>query len=407
MKLAVRATALIDGSGQDPIDDPVVVITGDRFTSVEAGGAIPTECDVVDAKGLVLLPGLIDLHTHMGIVDIESLETLTPAELAARLFENARRCLMSGHTTAREVAGADGGLKRAIETGLVAGPRLFPSGPMISQTSGHGDHRLPFLAHAQNPFAGIPGLLTVAVLADGPDEVRRAAREAFRRGATQLKVAVSGGVVSISDSIEDTQLTVPELRAAVEEAQARDTYVTAHAHNVDGIRNGLEAGVECFEHGTLLDEETAVAMADTGAVLVPTLSVLHLMAEHADKFGLTDELVARGQGLEEQMADSIRLALQSGVTVGSGTDLIGAEQDGRGLEIALRAAIQGPMDAIMAATSVNASILRRDDLGVVRQGAVADLVGVDFSPLDEPSEFADPDRVKLVIKDGRVIRAPD
>lgn len=404
MPLVVRDGTLIDGTGAGPVGAATVVAEDGRFTAVGPGAQPPPGATVVDAGGLVVLPGLIDLHSHLGIVDVEAMGSLPLAVVAARLFDNARRCLMSGHTTAREVAGADGGLREAIEDGLVAGPRLFPSGPMISQTGGHGDHRTPFLEHAPNPFAGAAGLTTVGAVADGPDEVRRVARDAFRHGATQLKVAVSGGVVSLTDRLEDTQLTVDELRAAVAEARSRDTYVTAHAHNVEGIRNGLEAGLECFEHGTLLDEETAALMAEHDAVLVPTLSVLHLLVDNADQFGLTDELVDRGRGLEERMAESVELALAAGVTVGSGTDLIGAEQDGRGLEVALRARIQSPMEAIVTATAVNAGVLGRDDLGVVAEGRTADLVGVDFDPLAEPETMADPDRVVLVVKDGQVVK---
>lgn len=403
-RLVVRGGTLIDGTGADPLEDVTVVAEDGRFTAVEPGGEPPADAEVVETDGLTLLPGLIDLHSHLGIVDVEQIGELPLAVVAARLFDNARRCLMSGHTTAREVAGADGGLRQAIEAGLVEGPRLFPSGPMISQTGGHADHRSPFLPHAPNPFAGAPGLTTVGAVADGPDEVRRVARDAFRHGATQLKVAVSGGVVSLTDRLEDTQLTVPELEAAVAEARARDTYVTAHAHNVDGIHMGLEAGLECFEHGTMLDEETAALMAERGAALVPTLTVAHLLIENADEFGLSPEIVERGKGLEARMTEAVELAVAAGVTVGSGTDLIGAGQDDRGLELVLRSRIHTPMDAIVAATATNASILRRDDLGVVAPGRTADLIAVDFPPLDDPEPFADPDRVVLVVKDGAVVK---
>lgn len=404
MSLAVRGGTLIDGTGADPVEDVTVVAEEGRFVAVGPGGEPPDDAVVLEADGLTLLPGLIDLHSHLGIVDVEAMGTLPLAVVAARLFDNARRCLMSGHTTTREVAGADGGLRQAIDAGLVVGPRLFPSGPMISQTGGHADHRSPFLPHAPNPFGGAAGLTTVGAIADGPDEVRRVARDAFRHGATQLKVAVSGGVVSLTDRLEDTQLSVAELEAAVAEARARDTYVTAHAHNVDGIRMGLEAGLECFEHGTMLDEETAVLMAERGAALVPTLTVAHLLVENADQFGLTPEIVERGKGLEARMAESVELAVAAGVTVGSGTDLIGAEQEARGLELVLRSRIHSPMEAIVSATSTNASILRRDDLGVVAPGRTADLIAVDFDPLADPEPFADADRVVLVIRDGQVAK---
>src|SRR5262249_16300847 len=152
----------------------------------------------------------------------------------------------------RDTGGIDGGVATAVEMGLVRGPRILPSGPLICQTGGHGDDRNPFGLHPHD-HAGVPGLGQVSLPCDGPDEVRLAARTVLRGGASQVKVCVSGGVVSLTDRIEDAQFTVEELMAAVQEADARETYVTAHAHNVRGIRNGLDAGVSCFEHGTFLD----------------------------------------------------------------------------------------------------------------------------------------------------------
>src|SRR5581483_8586507 len=147
--------------------------------------------------------------------------------------------------------GIDGGVAQAVELGIVRGPRIFPAGPVICLTGGHSDLGIPWAPHHHT--GGVPGLSQVSLVGDGPEEVRRNARIAFHRGATQLKVCVSGGVLSFSDRLEDTQFTVEELKAAVAEAKARGTYVAAHAHGVDGIRNALEAGVESIEHGTFLD----------------------------------------------------------------------------------------------------------------------------------------------------------
>jgi len=405
MAYRVLARAVIDGTGRDPLDDGVVAIDGDRISAVDASadGRGPA----IDATDLVLLPGLIDAHTHMGLVEGDALGVMPPALLAAHLFRNAELCLASGHTTAREVAGADGGLARAIEAGLVPGPRLFPSGPMLSQTGGHGEFGPPFIPHHQH-YTGLPGLSQPSVRCDGPDQVRIAARNAFRHGATQIKVCVSGGVVSLTDRLEDVQFTVDELRAAVDEAQARDTYVTAHAHNTDGILRGLEAGLECFEHGTFLDEATAARMATAGAALVPTLAVIHLLATEYQRYGLGDYVVPRVQGVEDAMGKAVLIALEAGVRVGSGTDLLGPEQNRRGLELALRSKLHSPMAAIVSATRANAEIMRiADRLGTLEPGKLADCIGVDFDPLSEPERFDAPDRVRLVIKDGEVVKDAD
>src|SRR5919108_1406281 len=257
MALVLEGGTLIDGSSRDPVPGSRVVVEGERIASV--GGQRPRDAEPLEVTGLTVLPGLIDLHTHMGILSVGDPEAMPPAVAAAQLFRNAELCLLSGHTTAREVAGADGGLRQAIDAGLVAGPRLFPSGPALCQSGGHGDLGLAFLPHHHDP--GVPGLAQVSIVCDGPDGVRVAARTAFRRGATQLKLMISGGVVSLTDRIEDSQFTVEELKAAVVEASARDTYVTGYVHNLASIRNGLEAGLGCFEHGALLDEETAAEMA--------------------------------------------------------------------------------------------------------------------------------------------------
>lgn len=407
MALVLEGGRLIDGTGRDPLERARVVVEGNRIAAVgpSGSGGLPRGADVLELDGLSVLPGLIDLHTHMGIVSIGEQAALPLAVVAGELFRNAELCLLSGHTTAREVAGADGGLRQAIDQGLLPGPRLFPSGPLLSQTGGHGDLAPPFLALEHRFTGGAPGLTQPHVVCDGPDEVRRAVRTAFRHGATQIKVCVSGGVVSLTDRIEDVQFTIAELRAAVEEAQARDSYVTAHAHNVRGILNGLEAGVACFEHGTFLDEATAAKMAAAGAALVPTLAVTRIFVEEAEAWGIPASIVPRMAGIGEAMANAVKIAADAGVMVGSGTDILGPRQNRRGLELVLKAEILGPMAAIVSATATNAKILRREaDLGTVEEGKLADLIAIDGDPLADPGVFDDPDRVVLVVKDGRVAK---
>jgi imidazolonepropionase-like amidohydrolase len=413
MGLVLRGATLIDGTGADPIAADVVVEKA-RIVTVARGASVPRDAEVLDLDGLTLLPGLIDAHTHLGLaVDLHELSapgTIPLAQLAAHIFTNVELALEAGFTTVREVGGLDGGVARAVELGLLRGPRVLPAGPLISQTGGHGDHRPQFqiLDHPHGPTGVMdhPGLVQMMSVCDGPDEVRVAARRAFRNGATHIKVCVSGGVVSITDRLEDTQLSVEELRAAVEEAHARDTYVTAHAHNVRSILNGLEAGIECFEHATFLDEETASKLAAAGAAVVPTLAVLRLLrTEMAEAMGLTDAMLERAAGAEQAMANSMKLAIDAGVVVGSGSDILGPRQNRRGLEIPLHAEVVGAMEAIVQATSTNARIIRRDaDLGTVDAGKLADMIAVDGDPLTEPELFDDPSRVVLVVKDGRIAK---
>ena len=362
---------------------------------------------MLDLDGCTVLPGLIDAHTHLGIAfdmhHFANVGHIPNAEIAARVFAVCEATLQAGFTTCRDVGGLDGGVVRAIELGLVSGPRILPSGPAIAQDGGHATFMAPW-SDCWCPTA-LPGLVDAVTVVNGPEEARHAARVAFRRGATQLKVMVSGGVISLTDELEHTQLTVAELRAAVEEAEARGTYVTAHAHNSRGIRNGLAAGVACFEHGSFLDEETAVAMAKAGAAMVPTLAVANLLATEWREWGVPEAVVPRMQQVEGQMERSIGLARAAGVTIGSGSDLLGPRQNRKGLELVLRAQLEDPMTAIVTATATNARILRIDDrVGTVEAGKVADLIAVQGDPLTEPRLFDDPDRVVVVVKDGVVVK---
>ncbi len=407
MTLLLRGGTLIDGTGADPVDDAVVMTEGELLSRVGrrqatmAGGGV----EEVDCDGLTLLPGLIDAHSHLGLITVEAPERVPPAVAAAQIFRNCELALDAGFTTVRDVAGIDGGVARAVAEGLVRGPRILPSGPMLSQTGGHGDHAPAFLDAHHYAYGGVAGISQINATCDGPDQVRLAARRAFRHGATQIKVCVSGGVVSFSDSLEDAQFSVAELRAAVEEAEARGTYVTAHAHSVRGILNGLEAGVSCFEHGTFLDEATAQRMAEVGADLVPTFAVLRLMTRRWREWGVPESALPRLAGVEDAMAASTKLAIAAGVRVGSGSDLLGPRQEHRGLELVIKAELLGPMAAIVSATSTNAAILwleRR--IGRLAEGLVADVIAVDGDPLAEPSLLDDPDRVRLVVKAGQVVK---
>jgi imidazolonepropionase-like amidohydrolase len=406
MTIVLHEATLIDGVGARPRPKTSVVIERDRVSEI-SGTSSPRrdEATSIDLSGYTLLPGLIDAHAHLGLVYEFSAEgdpgSVSAAQIAAWTFENCGLCLDAGFTTVRDMCGVDGGLVRAIDSGAVRGPRVFPSAAAIVQTGGHGNISGPFCE--ANHFFALPGLVQMIAICDGPDAVRKQARLNFRRGATQLKAFVSGGVVSTTDRLEDTQLTIEELRAAVEEAKARDSYVSGHAHNVRAIRNGLEAGLSCFEHGTMLDEACAHDMAKAGAALDPTLAVCHLMATEWKQWGLPESVVPRVAGCETSMGQSIVMAEKAGVLLGSGSDLLGRKQNRRGLELVLKSKLLSPMRAIQCATSGNARIMGQlDRLGSVEAGKLADVIAVKGDPLTEPELFDDPARVVLVIKNGQI-----
>ncbi|MCH8850252.1 MAG: amidohydrolase family protein, partial [Chloroflexi bacterium] len=261
---------LIDGTGRDPQPAMAVVIEGERITRVLPNDALTParDADVIDCSGLCLLPGLIDAHVHLGIVGTDMGGAHPPdAVLALRIARVIEETLDAGFTTVRDAGGIDGGWAHAVASGLLRGPRILPSGAMLSQTGGHGDWRPRF----SDDTPARSGLFAQPEICDGADAVRRAARQQLRRGATQLKVMASGGAMSPTDELDQPQFTVDELSAAVYEAQAAGTYVLAHAYGPRAIANALEAGVTSIEHGNFLDEATAAAMKERGAALVPTL----------------------------------------------------------------------------------------------------------------------------------------
>ena len=393
---------LLDGTGAETRTGLAVEIVDGAISSIASGSSARTASNAVDLTGLTLMPGLIDAHAHHGIVEVHDADRTPLAVIAARIVANLARSLDAGFTTTREMGGLDGGFAQAVAAGLVPGPRLMPSGPLLCTTAGHGDLSPSFLPHPTHSHDRMPGLVQNGRPVDGANAMRQAARDAFRHGATQLKLCISGGVVSHTDRMEDVQFSVEEMRAAVEEARDRHTYVAAHAHNVAAIRRGLEAGVHSFEHGTFLDPETAALMAEAGAALVPTLTIARLWMNDAS--AVPAESRDRVVSLESGMSNAVRLAKEFGVTMGSGSDLIGPEQTGRGMEIGLKADILGAMDAIVSATATNARILRRADLGTVEVGKRADLIAVDGDPLADPWVLADPDRIVMVIQDGRIVK---
>lgn len=407
MSLLLTGATVIDGIKADPVSHGAVLVEGDRITGTEPKEP-PRDADLVDLSGLTLLPGLIDAHVHIGyssemraMLNME----ISIAERAADIFRTLRETLDAGFTAVRDCGGIDHGVMRTVSRGLVPGPRIWASASPLVQCGGHGHLGSPFLPPDATFHFRVRGLTAVGRVSDGCDEVRKAARECFRQGASFLKMAVTGGVVSISDSLADTQFTIEEIATAVAEAHARHTYVTVHAHNAGGIRNAIEAGVECVEHGTGIDEELAAMMAVRNVALVPTLAIAQDLVENFERHGLPPQIRDRVGNTMEGMSDGLLAARDAGVLVGSGSDLIGPVQNRRGLEIALKAKLIGAMDAIKSATSVNAQIMRvADKIGSIEAGKFADLVAVDFDPLTEPELFDDPDRVVLVVKGGQIVK---
>lgn len=373
---------IFDGTGSEPRPGEVVV-EGDRIVHVGAAGTGDGDVSV-DISGKTLLPGLFDCHVHVLFSEINILRDLqTP--FSYRFFiaaQNLAATLQAGITSVRDAAGADAGVKLAVERGLVAGPRMQISIDMISQTGGHGDEYfqcgldVPLLSLA---YPGKP-----RTIVDGPDEMRRKVRELIRAGADVLKVASSGGVLSVGSDPRRAHFRPAELDVLVEEATAAGRFVMAHAQAADGIKNAVRAGVRSIEHGVFLDDEAIALMLDRGTWLVPTLIapiwVLESVARGAQ---ISDASLRKAHEVVAIHADSIGRAVAAGVKVAMGTDA-GVGPHGENLrELALMAkAGMSPSQVLHSATRSAAELLGVDEsLGTIEADKLADLVVVDGDAL--------------------------
>ena len=407
--LLLHNATLIDGTGADPRPRTSLLVEDGLIRRVAPAESIgsPPDGRVIDLGGLTLMPGLSDAHVHLGAVGLNALsQNRSPddnlTDYALNVIENIELALQEGFTTVRDAGGLDPAFANATDKGLIKGPRILPSGSFLSQTGGHGDNRGRYDDAPPRP---IPGLLAAPALVDGVDAVRAATRQQLRLGATQIKLMACGGVVSQTDDLESRQFTVEELQAAVYEANMADKYAFAHCHTSLSMANALAAGVRSIEHGSILDEATARRLLEQGTFLVPTLLIVEQLARAAETGGISQHSQMKLKQVRTGMPQSVVLAAEVGVLVGSGSDMLGARQTGRGEELVLKAKLIGPMQAIVSATRTNALLFRLEDrTGCLQEGMEADLIAVAGDPLSDVGLLADAANVRLVVKGGRVYK---
>jgi len=391
----LRNGLFVDGSGPAPNGYVDVHVVDGIIRDVGDCGLSAPDALEIDLEGRAIMPGLIDCHIHTNVLeeDLSDLASIPPSLTAIRAAKVLSEMLDRGFTSVRDAGGADWGLKEAVARGHARGPRLFISGHAISQSGGHGDYR----ARTDTAHPGCnceTALRSIARIADGVDAVRRAVREELRLGADQIKIMASGGLSGFSDRLDAKEFSREELKAAVEEAQNRGTYVMAHAYSVGAVDQALDCGVRTIEHGNLLDARVASRMAADGAYLVPTL--VTYWSPDPEIAARYDEILRAGQR-------AIELCRTAGVRIGFGTDLFGELHREQGREFLLRREVQPAHEVIASATSINASILQMEGkIGIIAPGAIADLIAVDGNPLNDISLIADSKTVSLVMKDGRV-----
>ncbi|MBT5140897.1 MAG: amidohydrolase family protein [Acidimicrobiaceae bacterium] len=369
---------IFDGTGAVPERGDIRVENG-RIAEIGTGLSGDVEIDVSDKT---IFPGFFDCHVHLTMTTIDTVERLS-TPLSYRFYQaihNMQVTLDAGITSVRDASGADLGVKQAVDNGLVAGPRMQISIAMLSQTGGHGDGHVLCGAQLRMPYPGAP-----SGVVDGPDEMRKRVRELVREGASVIKVATSGGVLSpISDPTRG-HLRDVELEVLVEEATAAGLHVMAHAQATDGIKAAIRSGIRSIEHGIYLDDEAIQMMLDRGTYLVPTLLAPRMVVEAADGGSrLSDRVLEKVHMVIEAHTDSISRAIDAGVKIAMGTDSgVGPHgQNLRELDLMVDAGLT-PTQALVATTKTAAELLGvEDDLGTIQEGKLADLVVVDGNPLD-------------------------
>lgn len=384
-----------------------VLIDGERIVEVSATPIQAPQARVIDVTGKTVMPGLIDLHVHV-LASLANLgiNAVQPNVLVAfRAMPIMRGMLERGFTTVRDAGGADWGLSQAVATGLIPGPRIFPSGKALSQTGGHGDFRPR--SDTLEPCSCAFRAGAIARVADGVDAVRLAVREEIQKGATQIKIMASGGVASPTDPIGNTQYSEDEIRAIVAEAEAAQTYVMAHAYTGRAITRAIRCGVRTIEHGNLVDAAAARVMREHGAYVVPTLITYDALARDGARLGLPADSVAKIETVRQAGRDSLAIYAEAGVPMGFGSDLLGEMHQYQSEEFRIRAELLGNAEAVRSATSIAAEILQREgELGVVKAGAIADVLVVDGDPLSDIEVLAGPaSRISLVMQAGKIHEA--
>ena len=382
---------IFDGVRSEYLDDSVVVVEADRIVSVERKRGPSTDGEVVDVGGKTLMPGLIDAHCHvlgasLKITDVETQPLTYVASYATKMLSHALDC---GFTTVRDVGGGDAGIAKAVEDRLIRGPRVYFAGRALSMTGGHGDFRDPF---HEVGGCGCSGSGRVALVVDGEDAVRAAAREELRRGAHCIKIMLSGGVLSPADPIWMDQFTDVEVVAAVEEAARRRKYVAAHCHPPSSIARAARLGVRTIEHATLIDESSAEAVKAAGAYVVPTSVIVRALLDDAKAGRLPAWMSAKLAEVSDQSLRGLELMTRQGLKIGFGTDLLGHLHTHQTREFCIRREVQPAVDILRSATSVNAEILMEPLLGRIQPGCRADILIVDGDPLAN---------IDILAQDGR------
>jgi len=397
----IKVGRLIDGKGGKPLMPAMVLLDGKTIVKVAKKLKIPKEAKIIDLGEATLLPGLIDLHTHLcskpGIHWEDELVRSNPAEAALWGAHNAKRTLFAGFTTCREMGPTwpyvDVSLRNAIDEGAIPGPRLFVSGNYVSATGGAGD------ARQFSIYVDVP---TVKNLADNPNEIIKAVRTNFKHGADFIKILATGAVLSKGLPPGAQQFTDEEIGAAVNEANRWGKTVAAHAHGAEGILAAIRSGVRTIDHGSFLNDEAISILKNTrNTFYVPTLYTSDVIRESGVKNGIPQSEIDRELYVRNAQINAFKKALLADIPIGFATDsgVIPHGDNAREMDVRARYG-EKPMNTLVSATSLNAQIIGWEDkIGSVEVGKLADLIAVTGNPLKDIKEMQ---HVQFVMKDGEV-----
>lgn len=410
--LLLRNASIFDGTGSPLIRGQGVLVEGSRIKALVPAADTVSDAEVIDCGGRTLMPGMIDAHWHSILAGISQVAAMTADIPYVHLVaaQEAERTVLRGFTTVRDVGGPSFALKRAIDEGRIAGPRIYPSGAMISQTSGHGDFRMRTeLPRAAQTDLSVAEQAGISAIADGEAEVLRRVREQLMLGASQIKIMGGGGVSSSFDPIDSLQYTEAEMKAAVSAAADWGTYVCIHAYTSAAVRRALDCGVKSIEHGQLIDEETVKRLADADA----WWSIQPFLADEDANVKSSPEQRAQQEQIAGGTVRAIELGRTHRVKMALGTDILfsptGTATQGR--QLAKFARWYDNAEVLRMLTGGNAGLMGLSGprnpypakLGHIEADAYADLLVFDGDPLEDISLIADPERtLMLVMKDGRI-----
>ncbi|WP_265659129.1 metal-dependent hydrolase family protein [Francisella philomiragia] len=359
---------------------------------------------IIDLKDRFLMPGLIDAHVHLSSaasVDLAN-DNISSDFMAIESLQAAEESLLRGFTTLRDAGGAGYGIAQAFENRKATTPRLFYSGKALSATGGHGDFR--GTTESTICSCQVSGS-NISTICDGVPEVLKATREQLREGATQIKIMAAGGIASPTDKITNLQFSDDEILAVVDEAKRNGTYVMAHAYTPEALIRCVKLGVRSLEHANLLDEKAAKIIAANNAFIVPTLAIYEAFYLHGKEFNTPDHVLEKLGGVRSNSLEAIKIAHDYSVNVGFGTDLLGGLMRYQNTEFKIRSQVEIPFQTLYSATYKNAELLNMvDKLGIIKSGALADIIVFEGNPLEDIGLLVNPDEsIKLIIKDGYIV----